>query len=47
MLESQAEGKLRNDSEALPPYAAQLEPERKHHTNKPTVQDQAFGKEMS
>lgn len=46
MLESQVQEKLRIDPEALTTYAAQLEPERKPYTSKPTVQDKAFEKEL-
>lgn len=46
MLESQVQEKLRIDPEAVTTYAAQLEPERKPYTSKPTVQDIAFQKEL-
>lgn len=46
MLESQVQDKLRSDPEAVTTYAAQLEPERKPYTSKPTVQDRAFEKEL-
>ncbi|WP_283184469.1 hypothetical protein [Pseudomonas svalbardensis] len=46
ILESQAQEKLRIDPEVLTTYAAQLEPERKPYTSKPTVQDKAFEKEL-
>lgn len=46
ILESQVQEKLRIDPEVLTTYAAQLEPERKPYTSKPTVQDKAFEKEL-
>jgi len=46
MLESQVQEKLQHDPGAVTTYAAQPEPERKPYTNKPTVQDKAFHKEI-
>lgn len=46
MLELQVQEKLQHDPDALTTYAAKPEPERKPYTSKPTVQDQAFQKEL-
>lgn len=46
MLESQVQEKLQHDPDAVTTYAAQPVPDRKPYTNKPTVQDKAFHKEL-
>ena len=46
MLESQVQEKLQHDPDAVTTYAAQLVPDRKPYTSKPTVQDKAFQKEI-
>ena len=46
LLESQVKEKLQHNPDAITTYAAQLEPERKRYTSKPTVQDQAFSREL-
>lgn len=46
MLESQVQEKLQHDPDAVTTYAAQLVPDRKPYTSKPTVQYKAFHKEL-
>ena len=46
MLEAQIQEKLQHDPDAVTTYAAQRDPERKPYISKPTVQDQAFHKEL-
>ena len=46
MLESQVQEKLQHDPDAVTTYAAQLVPDRKQYTSKPTVQDKAVHKEL-
>ena len=46
LLESQVREKLQHNPDAVTTYAAQPEPDRKRYISKPTVQDQAFAKEL-